>query len=148
MSKIYKPHINGKPKRPGTHWYHYLGPKVAVVVGKLDLTFGQFCFRCNFQTVRNLQKGTTEMSSGGPKMVERSYGVAGNGLKWPKNQEITGDPRWPPPRSRRVRRRLAVKFHDRLRLDVPLPNFQRVYINFGRNRLLWLKLEWLANGSK
>ena len=37
------------------------------------------------------------MSSEGPKMVEMSYGVAGNGLKWPKNQEITGDPRWPPP---------------------------------------------------
>ena len=36
------------------------------------------------------------MSSGGPKMVERSYGVAGNGLKCPKNQEITGNPRWPP----------------------------------------------------
>ena len=68
-----------------------------MVAGKLDLTFGQFCFRYNFQTVRNLQKETTEMSSGGPKMVERSYGVAGNGLKWPKNQEITGDPRWPPP---------------------------------------------------
>ena len=29
-------------------------------------------------------------------MVERSYGVARNGLKWPKNQENTGDPRWPP----------------------------------------------------
>ena len=41
------------------------------------------------------------MSSKGPKMVERSYGVAGNGLKWPKNQEITGDPRWPPPPLRR-----------------------------------------------
>ena len=38
--------------------------------------------------VRNLQKGTTEMSSGGPKMVERSYGVAGNGQK---NQEQPGD---------------------------------------------------------
>ena len=24
------------------------------------------------------------MSSGGPKMVEKSYGVAGNGRKWPK----------------------------------------------------------------
>ena len=35
------------------------------------------------------------MSSGGPKMVERSYGVAGNGLKWSKNQEIIGDSRWP-----------------------------------------------------
>ena len=37
------------------------------------------------------------MSSRGPKMVERSYGVAENGVKWPENQEITGDPRWPPP---------------------------------------------------
>ena len=30
-------------------------------------------------------------------MVEMSYGLAGNGLKWPENQEIFGDPRWPPP---------------------------------------------------
>ena len=29
--------------------------------------------------MQNLQKRTMEMSSGGPKMVERSYGVAGNG---------------------------------------------------------------------
>ena len=42
------------------------------------------------------------MSSEGPKMVERGYGVAGNGVKWPKNQEITGDPRWPPPPFRRL----------------------------------------------
>ena len=28
-----------------------------------------------------MQKGTTEMSSGGQKMVERSYGVAGSGKK-------------------------------------------------------------------
>ena len=28
------------------------------------------------------------MSSEGPKMMERSYGLAGNGLKWPENQEI------------------------------------------------------------
>ena len=48
-----------------------------------------------------MQKGTTEMSSGGLKMLERSYGVAGNGLKWPKNQEITGDPWWPSPPLRR-----------------------------------------------
>ena len=38
----------------------------------------------------NLEKKTTEMSSEGPKMVERIYGVAGNGLKWPENQENTG----------------------------------------------------------
>ena len=37
------------------------------------------------------------MSSEGPKIVERSYGVAGNFLKWPENQENTGDPWWPPP---------------------------------------------------
>ena len=35
-----------------------------------------------------MQKGTTEMSSGGPKMVERSYGVARNGQK---NQEQSAD---------------------------------------------------------
>ena len=41
------------------------------------------------------------MSSGGPKMVEMSYGLAGNGLKLPENQEIFGDPQWPPPLLRR-----------------------------------------------
>ena len=37
------------------------------------------------------------MSLEGPKMVERRYGLARNGLKWPKNQERSGDPQWPPP---------------------------------------------------
>ena len=41
------------------------------------------------------------MSSEGPKMVEIRYGLAENGLKWPKNQEIFGDPWWPPPPLRR-----------------------------------------------
>ena len=77
-SKIYKSHINGKPKRPGTHQYHYLGPTVVVVAEKLDPTVGQLCFHRNFQTVGNLQKGTTGMSLEGLKMVERSYGLAGN----------------------------------------------------------------------
>ena len=36
------------------------------------------------------------MSSGGPKMVERSYGVAGSGWKWPENHESSGGSRWPP----------------------------------------------------
>ena len=71
------------------------------MAGKLDPTVGQLCFRRNFQTVRNLQKGTTEMSSEGPKMVGGRYGLAGNGLKWPKNHKISGDPRWPPPPLRR-----------------------------------------------
>ena len=68
-----------------------------MVAEKLDPTVDQLYFRRNFQTVRNLQKGTTGMSSEGPKMVGGRYRLAGNGLKWPKNQETSGDPRWPPP---------------------------------------------------
>ena len=52
-----------------------------MVAGKLDPTVGQLYFYHIFQTLRNLQKGTTEMSSGVLKMVERSYGVAENGQK-------------------------------------------------------------------
>ena len=37
------------------------------------------------------------MSSEGPKMVGGRYGLAGNGLKRPKNHKMSGDPRWPPP---------------------------------------------------
>ena len=85
MYKIHKPYINGKPKRLGTHQYHYLGPTVAVVAEKLDPTVGQLCFRRNFQTVRNLQKGATEMSSEGPKMVKGRYGLAENGRKVKKS---------------------------------------------------------------
>ena len=40
-SKICKLYIKGKPKRQGTQQYPYLGPKVAVVAGKLDQTVGQ-----------------------------------------------------------------------------------------------------------
>ena len=72
-----------------------------MVAEKLDPTVSQNCFCRIFQTVMNLEKRTTKMSSEGPKMVERSYGVAENGLKWPKNQENTGDPRWPPSPLRR-----------------------------------------------
>ena len=119
-----------------------------MVAEKLDPTVAQLCFRRNFQTVRNLQKGTTEMSSEGPKMVERSYGVAGNGLKWLKNQENTDDPRWPsPPLRRPVRGWLAVKFHGRLRSDVLLPYLQCVYSNSGRWCLVWSNLPRLANGQ-
>ena len=84
-SKIYKLYINGKPKRPGTQQYPYLGPKIAVVAEKLDPIVDQLCFRCIFQTVRNLRKGTTEMSSEGPKMVRGRYGSAWNGRKTPKS---------------------------------------------------------------
>ena len=51
--------------------------------------------------VRNLQKGTTGMSSEGPKMVAMSYGLTGNGMTWSKNQAKPDDPRWPPPPLRR-----------------------------------------------
>ena len=37
------------------------------------------------------------MSSGGPKMVERSYGVAESGRRWPENHKFSGGSRWPPP---------------------------------------------------
>ena len=69
---------------------------------KLDPTVDQLCFRRNFQTVRNVQRGTTEMSSEAPKIVGRGYRFSGNGLKWPKNQEKPCDPRWLPPRLRRL----------------------------------------------
>ena len=64
-----------------------------MVAEKLDPTIGRICFCRIFQTVMNMEKRTTEMSSEGPKMVERGYGVARNGLIWPKNQENTGDSR-------------------------------------------------------
>ena len=148
-SKIHKPYINGKPKRPGTHQYPYLGPKVVVVAVKLDPTVGQLCFCRIFQTVRNLQKRTTRMSSEGPKMVGGRYGSAWSGRKIQKN----GDPRWRPPppspaRSGRVRRRLARKFYQRGRLVVLLLPGQRVYSGGGRNRLPRLKHDWPKNGSK
>ena len=126
-SKIYKLYINGKPKRPGTQQYPYLGIKVVVVAGKLDPTVGQTCFHCIFQTVRNLKKRTTGMSSEGPKMGGGRYGSAWNDRKTAKSD----DPRWrllprSPARSGRVRRRLAVKFHGDGRLVVALLSGQCV----------------------
>ena len=126
-SKIYKLYINGKPKRPETHRYPYLGPKVAVVAGKLDPTVGQTCFRRIFQTVRNLKKRTTGMSSEGPKMMGERYGSDWSGRKMTKSD----DPRWrlppcSPPRSERVRRWLAMKFHGDGHLVVMLLPGRRV----------------------
>ena len=126
-SKIYKFYINGKPKRPGTQHYPYLGSKVAVVAEKLDPTVGQICFRRIFQTVRNLLKGTTRMSSKGPKMVGGRYGSAWNGRKTSKSD----DPPWRPPpcslaRSGRVRWWFAVKFHGRRHLVVALLPIRRM----------------------
>ena len=121
-SKIYKLYINGKPKRPGTQQYPFLGPKVAVVAGKLDSIVGQICFHHIFQTVRNLLKGTTGMSSEGPKMGGGRYGSAMNGRKTSKS----GDPARPPAQSGRVRRWFALKFGRRGRLLVALLSGQRV----------------------
>ena len=133
MSKIYKLYINGEPKRPRTHQYPYLGPKVAVVAGKLYPTVGQLCFRRIFQTVRNLRKGTTKMSSEGPEMMGGRYGSAWNCRKTPKS----GDPRWRPQsplqaRSKSVRRRLAEKFYQKDRLAVLLLPGRRVCKGGGR----------------
>ena len=52
-----------------------------MVAGKLDPAIRRICCCRIFQTVMNLEKRTTEMSSEGPKMVEMSYGVAGNDRK-------------------------------------------------------------------
>ena len=68
-----------------------------MVAEKLDPTVDRICFCYIFQTVMNLENRTTEMSSEGPKMVEKRYELAGNGLKWSKNQERSGDPWWLPP---------------------------------------------------
>ena len=145
-SKIYKLYINRKPKRPGIHQYPYLGPKVVVVAGKLDPTVGKICFRRIFQTVMNLEKRTTGMSSEGPKMVGERYGSTWNGRKMAKS----GDPRWrqppsSPARSERVRRRLVVKFHSEGCPVVTLLPVWRVRKCGGRNRLPWLKPEWPEN---
>ena len=126
-SKIYKLYINRKPKRPGTHQYPYLGPKVALVAEKLDPTVDQICFRRIFQTVRNLVKGTTGMSSEGPKMAGGRYGSAWNVRKMGKS----GDPPWPlppcsPARSRHVQWWFALKFCRRRRLVVALLPGRRV----------------------
>ena len=83
--KIYKPHINGKPKRPGTHQYPYLGIKVAVVAEKLDPTVDQLCFCCIFQTVRSLQKKYHGNEFRGSKNGGKEVWVF---LKWPKNTKI------------------------------------------------------------
>ena len=120
-SKIYKLYINGKPKRPGTQKYPYLGPKVAVVAEKLYPTVDQICFRRIFQKVRNLRKGTMGMSSEGPKMGGWRYGSAWNGRKIEKSD----DSPWLPParsptRSGRVRRWFAVKLGRRDHLVVVL----------------------------
>ena len=61
-----------------------------MVSEKLDPTVCIICFCRIFQTVMNLEKRTKEMSSEGPKMVERRYGLAENGRKIKKGQVTHG----------------------------------------------------------
>ena len=127
MSKIYKFYINGKPKRPGTQKYPYLGPTTVVVAEKLDPTIGQTCFCRIFQTVRNLRKRTTRMSSEGPKMRGWRYGSAWNGRKIGKFYDLPWRPLpRSPARSGRVRRQLAGKFYRRGHLALLLLLGRRV----------------------
>ena len=146
MSKFDKPHINGKPKRPGTQWYHYLGQTVAVVAGKPDLSFGRFRIQCNFQTVRNLQKRDhvdefRRSKNGGKELW--------GGLRWPENgrksqnscEKSVQPPSGSQARSRCVRRRLAVKFYSRHRPAVAHLVVRHVYSNSGRWCLVWSR--WL-----
>ena len=120
-----------------------------MVAGKLDPIVVQTCFHRMFQTVRNLKKMTTGMSSEGPKIGGGRYGWTWNGRKTEKSD----DPRWRPlPRSPalsgRVRRRFAVKFHSQGRLVVALLPGWRVHQEGGRKRLPRLKTDWPGNGSK
>ena len=148
-SKIYKLYINGKPKRPGTHQYPYLDPKVAVVARKRDPIVDQTSFRRIFQTVRNLRKKTTGMSSEGPKIWGGRYGSAWNDRKTKK----IGDPLWrPPPRSTArsgcVRWRLAVKFGRQGRLALIFLPGWRMCKGGGRNSIPRTKPDWPENRSK
>ena len=53
-----------------------------MVAEKRDPIIDQICFRRIFQTVRNLQKRTTGMSSEGPKMGGGRYGRPEMAGKW------------------------------------------------------------------
>ena len=146
-SKIYKLYINENPKRPGTHQYPYLGPKVVVVVGKLDPTVGQIYFHRIFQMVTNLKKRTMGMSSKGQKMGGGKYGSAWNVRKIAES----GDLPWRPPprlsaRSGHVRRQFAVKFHGDGLLVVALLPGRRVCKGDGRSRLPRPKPVWPKTG--
>ena len=102
--------------------------------------------------MRNLQKGTTEMSSGGSKNGGKELW---GGLKWPENghkSQKSGDktvqpPSGSPARSRRVRGRLAVKFYCRHLPVVAHLMVRRVYSNSGRWCLVWFNLPRRANGQ-
>ena len=122
-----------------------------MVAGKPDLSFGRFRFRCNFQTVLNLQRRDhvdefRRSKNGGKELW--------GGLKWPKNfrklqnsgektvQPLSGLPA----RSRRIWRRLAVKFYGRHRPEVAHLVVRRLYSNSRRWCLIWSDLSRRAGG--
>ena len=67
-----------------------------MVAGKLDPTVCRNCFCRIFQTVMNLEKRTTEMSSKGPKWWKRAMG-------WPEMAGKHKNPMTQGGDSRRVR---------------------------------------------
>ena len=146
MSKFDKPHINGKPKRPGTQWYHYLGQTFAVVAEKPDLSFGRFCFCYNFQTEKDHVDEFRRSKNGGKELW--------GGLRWPENgrksqnsgEKLVQPPSGSPARSRRVQRRLAVKFYGRNLPAVAHLVVRRVYSNSGRWCLVWSDSSRRASG--
>ena len=122
-----------------------------MVAGKPDLSFDRFCFHCNFQTVRNLQKKDhvdefRRSKNGGNELW--------GGLKWPKNgrksqnsgEKTVQPPSGSPARSRRVRQRLAVKFYGRHRPAVVHLVVRYVYSKSHRWCLVWSDLSRRAGG--
>ena len=122
-----------------------------MVAGKPNLSFGRFRFRCNFQTVLNLQKRDhvdefRRSKNGGKELW--------GGLKWPENgqkSQNSGEITVQPPsgstaRSRRVRRRLAIKFYGRHHPAVAHLVVQRVYSNSCWWCLVWSDLSRRAGG--
>ena len=122
-----------------------------MVAGKPDLSFGRFRFRCNFQTVLNLQRRDhidefRRSKNGGKELW--------GGLKWPKNcrksqnsgEKMVKPVSGLPARSWRIRRRLAVKFYGRHRPAVAHLVVWRLYSNSRRWCLIWSDLSRRAGG--
>ena len=148
-SKIYKPYINGKPKRPETHQYPYLGPKVAVVAGKLDPTVDRICFLSYLSNGDESGEKDPGNEFRGSKNGGKEVLV---GLKLPENTKIrrpklaaaaafAGPIQARPAAAGR-------KFYRRGRLVVLLLPVRRVYSNGGRNWLPRLKPDRPKNGSR
>ena len=122
-----------------------------MVAEKPDLSFGRFRFRCNFQTVQNLQKRDhvdefRRSKNGGKELW--------GGLKWPKigrksqnsGEKTVQPPSGSPARSRRVRRRLAIKFYGRHRPAVTHLVVWCMYSNSRRWCLIWSDFSRRAGG--